>query len=120
MTRMIRIQIGKRRTFKELLGDTTVALEKRYYQRQAGVMPGVPTGLADLDALTSGLQPGRVYIFGARPKMGKSSLVRQMVLNVAKETPVLYHSLEMSDQQSAEAILVNAGRFDAKAIGMEI
>ncbi|MGW2547201.1 replicative DNA helicase, partial [Kitasatospora sp. NPDC001574] len=35
---------------------------------------GVPTGFADLDTLTHGLQPGQVIIVAARPGIGKSTL----------------------------------------------
>uniref|UniRef100_UPI002F908DA7 replicative DNA helicase n=1 Tax=Kitasatospora indigofera TaxID=67307 RepID=UPI002F908DA7 len=35
---------------------------------------GVPTGFADLDALTHGWQPGQVIIVAARPGIGKSTL----------------------------------------------
>ena len=39
-----------------------------------GQMVGVPTGFADLDALTNGLHPGQLVIVAARPAIGKSTL----------------------------------------------
>ncbi len=39
-----------------------------------GQMVGVPTGFADLDALTNGLHPGPLVIIAARPAIGKSTL----------------------------------------------
>ena len=39
-----------------------------------GQMVGVPTGFADLDALTNGLHPGQLIIIAARPAIGKSTL----------------------------------------------
>jgi replicative DNA helicase len=39
-----------------------------------GDMIGVPTGFADLDELTNGLQPGQMVIVAARPAAGKSTL----------------------------------------------
>lgn len=39
-----------------------------------GQMSGVPTGFADLDALTNGLHPGQMIVIAARPAMGKSTL----------------------------------------------
>jgi replicative DNA helicase len=39
-----------------------------------GQMVGVPTGFADLDALTNGLHPGQLVILAARPAIGKSTL----------------------------------------------
>jgi replicative DNA helicase len=35
---------------------------------------GVPTGFADLDALTNGLHPGQMVVIAARPGAGKSTL----------------------------------------------
>jgi replicative DNA helicase len=39
-----------------------------------GSLRGVPTGLADLDELTNGLQPGQMVIVAGRPGSGKSTL----------------------------------------------
>ncbi len=39
-----------------------------------GSLRGVPTGFADLDELTNGLQPGQMVIVAGRPGMGKSTL----------------------------------------------
>ncbi len=41
-------------------------------QNRDGSMVGVPTGFADLDELTNGLQPGQMVIVAARPAMGKA------------------------------------------------
>jgi replicative DNA helicase len=37
-----------------------------------GVLTGVPTGFADLDALTNGLHPSQMIVIAARPAMGKA------------------------------------------------
>ncbi len=39
-----------------------------------GMLTGVPTGFADLDALTNGLHPSQMVVIAARPAMGKSTL----------------------------------------------
>ncbi|GLZ08985.1 hypothetical protein Acsp03_64510 [Actinomadura sp. NBRC 104412] len=39
---------------------------------RGGQMVGVPTGFADLDALTNGLHPGQMVVIAARPAMGKA------------------------------------------------
>jgi replicative DNA helicase len=39
---------------------------------RGGQMVGVPTGFADLDALTNGLHPGQMIIIAARPAIGKA------------------------------------------------
>jgi replicative DNA helicase len=37
-----------------------------------GALTGVPTGFADLDALTNGLHPGQMVVIAARPAVGKA------------------------------------------------
>jgi replicative DNA helicase len=39
---------------------------------RGGTLAGVPTGFADLDALTNGLHPGQMIVVAARPAMGKA------------------------------------------------
>ncbi|MBN9109690.1 MAG: replicative DNA helicase [Pseudonocardia sp.] len=39
---------------------------------RGGVALGVPTGFADLDALTNGLHPGQMVVVAARPGLGKA------------------------------------------------
>src|SRR5580693_8374194 len=39
---------------------------------RGGGMSGVPTGFADLDALTNGLHPGQMVVIAARPAVGKA------------------------------------------------
>jgi len=41
---------------------------------RSGQMTGVPTGFADLDALTQGLHPDQMVIVAGRPAMGKSTV----------------------------------------------
>ena len=40
-----------------------------------GMLTGVPTGFADLDALTNGLHPGQMIVIAARPAIGKALAV---------------------------------------------
>ena len=67
---------------------------------------GVPSGYFDLDRLTTGFYGGDFVIVAARPSMGKTSLVLNVALNVAKKVPgnVAFFSLEMSGKQLARRI----------------
>ena len=53
----------------EILRESFDRIDKRY--REKGTITGVPTGFAELDKLTSGLQPADLIIVAARPSMGK-------------------------------------------------
>lgn len=44
---------------------------------------GLPTGFQKYDELTGGLHEGEMTVFGARPSVGKSSLISQMTVNSA-------------------------------------
>ena len=63
-----------------------------------GVMSGVPTGFADLDALTNGLHPGQLIIVAARPGLGKSTMGLDVVrsASIKHNLPSAIFSLEMS------------------------
>ena len=60
-------------------------------------MTGVPTGFADLDRMTSGLQPGDLVIVAGRPSMGKTAFALNIGENVAIDAgmPVAVFSMEM-------------------------
>lgn len=69
-------------------------------------MQGLKVGFFDLDAMTSGFYPGDFIVVGARPAMGKTSLILEMALNVATEHyrkgsrgSVAIFSLEMASIQ---------------------
>jgi replicative DNA helicase len=61
---------------------------------------GLPTGIAPMDLLTRGLQPGENTVIGARSGAGKSSAMCQAAAaNCRQGTPVMLVSVEMSSQQ---------------------
>lgn len=64
-------------------------------------MLGVPSGFYSLDEMTTGFYPGDLVIVAARPSMGKTALVLNFALNVARKRrgPVAVFSLEMSGAQ---------------------
>lgn len=66
-----------------------------------GSYRGVPTGFHQLDNLLSGFQRSDLIILGARPSLGKTSLVLDMARNIAvkEKLPVGIFSLEMSREQ---------------------
>ncbi|MBM3470174.1 MAG: replicative DNA helicase [Armatimonadetes bacterium] len=53
----------------EVLRESFEQIDRRY--RDKGTISGVPTGFAELDKITAGLQPSDLIIIAARPSMGK-------------------------------------------------
>jgi replicative DNA helicase len=79
-------------------------------REQKGGLAGYSTGLDSLDMVTGGLRDSEVWVVGAIPGRGKTALGLQACLaNVARQTPVLIMSLEMSATQDARRILAQCG-----------
>ena len=73
-------------------------------------IPGLPTGFADLDRMTLGLNRSELILVAARPGMGKTSIALNMALHVAMNTKkaVVIFSLEMSREQLVMRLLSRA------------
>jgi len=76
---------------------------------------GVPSGLHDLDKLTSGFQPAELIILGARPSMGKTSLALNFIDNALQSKPehsVQIYSLEMPSEALLYRLMAVLGQLD--------
>lgn len=66
----------------------------------------IETGIAKLDEMQGGMEPGQLCIVAARPSMGKSSMAVSVALNVAQRGKgVAFFSLEMTATQLAQRAL---------------
>ena len=101
---------------KEILWPTFEHID-RLQQSKTGIS-GVPTGFADLDRLTTGLQKGDLCIVAGRPAMGKTSWVLNVAQGAAIEhdIPVAIFSLEMSKEHLVQRLLCSEGRVDAQRL----
>lgn len=72
-------------------------------------LSGLQTGFNDLDKITSGWQNSDLVIIAARPAMGKTAFVLSMAKNmaVAYNYPIALFSLEMSNVQLVNRLIVN-------------
>ena len=72
-----------------------------------GSMTGVPTGFADLDALTNGLHAGQLILIAARPALGKSTVALDFARSAAikHDMPTVFFSLEMGRSEIAMRLL---------------
>ena len=73
-------------------------------------IPGLSTGLPDLDNMILGLNKSELILIAARPGMGKTSIALNMALNVAmtQHKKVAIFSLEMSREQLVSRLLSRA------------
>ncbi|MDO4294813.1 MAG: replicative DNA helicase [bacterium] len=79
---------------------------------------GVPTGFSDLDYRTSGMQPSDFILIAARPSMGKTAFVLNVVHHVAvkMKLPCMIFSLEMSKEQLVNRMLSMESKVDSQTL----
>ena len=79
-------------------------------------IPGLSTGLRDLDTKINGLNKSDLLLIAARPAMGKTSFALNIGLNVAKKykQTVAFFSLEMSREQLAMRLLSGESFVDSQ------
>lgn len=84
-------------------------------QKSSGKLRGVPTGFKDLDNKLAGFQESNLIIFAARPGQGKTSFVLNVAEYVAVKAnmPVGMFSLEMSQEELVDRIIVSKAEIDA-------
>lgn len=72
-------------------------------------LAGFSTGYEKLDHAINGLQPGRLYVIGARPSVGKTAFAVNLMLNVCsnenQSRRAIYFSHEMSADQLSQRIM---------------
>ena len=99
---------------KVLLPQVADRIDQLFQRDNPSDVTGVPSGFADLDSMTSGLQPGDLVIVAGRPSMGKTAFSLNMAENVALDTglPVAVFSMEMAATQLAMRMIGSVGRLD--------
>lgn len=103
--------IAEKRTSTDFEPISTV-LERGFEQiekmfNRKGETTGLPSGFPELDAKTSGFQPGDMILVAARPSMGKTTFAINIAQYAAirEGKSVVIFSLEMSKEQLANKIL---------------
>ncbi len=86
--------------------------------RNQGAVTGIPTGFLDLDYKTSGMQPSDFILIAARPSMGKTAFVLNLVDHIAvkKNMPCMIFSLEMSKEQLVNRMLSMESNVDSQKL----
>lgn len=78
-----------------------------------GKINGLSTGLPSLDEKLKGLGKGHVILVGGETSNGKSALVANIAVNIAKVKPVLFITLEMMRAEIGSRIMhINGGNID--------
>jgi replicative DNA helicase len=78
---------------------------------QGGKKTGLTYGFADLDTITSGMQPGNVTVVAAQSGVGKSTFALNAAVAAAKKgARVMFSSLEMSGTELMQKIAAAEGK----------
>ena len=100
---------GERGDSLEHIGTTMTKVFDRMSElsKSDSAIPGLSTGMRDLDMKINGLNRSDLVLLAARPAMGKTAFALNLCLNVAKKynKTVAMFSLEMSREQLAMRLL---------------
>ena len=101
---------------KDVVPKVIQIIDTRYKNKNA--FSGIPSGLNDLDSMTSGFQKSELSIIGARPSMGKTAMALSMMENIAinQKIPCGFFSLEMSFEQIGQRLLSQVSRIPGHKI----
>ena len=103
-----------------LLTQVVERIEVLYKRDNPSDVTGVPTGFADLDRMTSGLQEGDLIVIAGRPSMGKTAcalnIAEHIALSSKLKLPVGVFSMEMGATQLAMRLIGSVGRLDQHKI----
>lgn len=114
-------EITQQNMKKDVVQIDSVIEEARNRMKEAANRQGssgIPSGFHDLDKITSGWQRSDLIIIAARPAMGKTAFVLSMAKNMAVDmnNPVAVFSLEMSNVQLANRLLMNVCNLEGEKI----
>ena len=103
-------------SLQELAKEVGEELRVLQEMKSTDDVTGLPSGMNQLDRLTTGFRKGDLIIVAGRPSMGKTSFA----LNIAEyvgmvlRMPVLVFSLEMDALQLAKRLISSRGRINAQ------
>ena len=115
-------EISQRQQKKDVTQIDPVIIDAINVMREAakneGNISGVPTGFTELDKVTSGWQRSDLIIIAARPAMGKTAFVLSMAKQIAVDNhrPVAMFSLEMSNRQLVNRLIMNVCEIEGSKI----
>jgi replicative DNA helicase len=101
---------------KQAVSAALAHIDEAY--QQGGTLPGLTTGLIDLDEAIGGLQEGLLYIIAGRPSTGKTALMITMAVNAAlkEKVPIGIITMEQNNTQIAIRIFASLGRIDSVSL----
>jgi replicative DNA helicase len=109
-------QQRKIKTPATILPDWIMKLEQKV--KDGGNLPGLSTGIRDLDNILLGFEKRKLYYIGARPGEGKSALSLNIAAHLAlrENKKVGFLSLESGNEELINRLVSSEGRINSKNI----
>jgi len=101
--------IREGRTLMQVIPSLASKLER---VQSGDETPGLLTGIDGIDHKIGSMQFGVMYVIGARPSIGKSSLLATLARKVSAHHPVDYYTLEDTEEATASRLLAQTARVD--------
>lgn len=119
-------EIGGKGTGKEMRENLIAVIRHADAAKRSGTgITGIASGFLDIDRVLGGFKNSDFIVLGARPSMGKTSLLLNIAQTVAERclnnednaVPVGVFSLEMSAEQLTQRLVASAANVSAQQIG---
>jgi replicative DNA helicase len=114
-TRLLAIRNGTYTTQTETVKDSIHEILDELQRTLNGdeTAKGMSTGFEELDRMCSGLKPGDMFVIAARPSMGKTSLMMNIVEHVCVDggKPTMVFSCEMQRKQLVQRMMYSRAKF---------
>jgi replicative DNA helicase len=119
--------LGKKRRgareFNEFLGQAIEVLQELNDRDDQSAVTGIPSGIKELDEVTTGWHEGELIVIGGRPSMGKTAMGARIMDSAAtycreklSGAVVTLYSMEMPGKSIANRFLAQKGRIDMQAL----
>ena len=102
----------KIRNMKDLVSNAIDKLEERYNAK--GKLPGITTGLKNLNDYIMGFEPRKYYVFGARPSQGKTAILLNFINNCKVDCGML--SAESATEELLNRMFSINGRANTQRV----
>lgn len=104
-------ETNKTPTIKQTVDEVSQQFQKLLAGEKASL--GLSTGFEELDRMCGGLKAGEMFVIAARPSMGKTSLMMNIVEHICLDLnkPSMVFSCEMSALQLVQRVVFSRAKF---------
>ena len=113
----IKLATVQKKAFSTIKTALNQAQKEIAERMENGDLPGISTGINQLDNIGGGMKPGELWIIGGKTSAGKSALSYQIINPALDEGgKVLIFTLEMGVSEVASRLISCRGRINMRAI----